>query len=389
MNKRYCYYIAIIVAAIVAIPFFSYAAIVNITRNASVFTPSSVTITAGDQIKWINSSGDDIQPSSDPHPEHTNYTALNMGVIANGASSTTAALNNTGTWGYHDHLDTGKTGTIIIQAASSPSSTPSTAAEGYQPFIPPPSVMQFNVNQITNNAASINWRTDYYSYTKIKYGTTSGVYSGEFSNNLNESRFEHSAQLTNLIPDTNYYFIFVTGRPWLYTEVVTSTEKIFKTLSASFTDITPPVISDFSFFSDIYKINRAEIRWKTDEPASTQVEYGITADYGFKTKLDTTAVLDHFAELTGLATGTVYHFRALSFDEKANLAASTDRTFKTLIEPETKKEIEIKAPEKEIIKSGAMPSLETRRKIADIQSEVLKILKQVLEILVKIQAMPQ
>ncbi|MEK7146922.1 MAG: hypothetical protein AAB772_01560 [Patescibacteria group bacterium] len=299
------YFLLLIITAIVWFPVFSYAAVVNITRNATVFTPSSVTITAGDQIKWINTSGGDIQPSSNPHPDHTNYTALNMGVIVNGASSTTAALNSVGTWGYHDHLNDGVGGTIVIQAAA-PSSTPA-AVTGYTPVIPPPSVVEFSVNEITAGSASISWRTDYYSYTKLKYGTTSRVYSDEFSTDLSLSRFEHSARLINLIPDMTYYLMFITGRPWLYTEVVTSTEKTFKTLAE-------PKIK-----------NQPE-------------------------------------------------------NEKLIV--------------EIKKE-EVKAPEKdvktEIKNTPPIPQLsfETRRKIADIQSELLKILKQVLEIMAKIQALPR
>lgn len=210
-----------------SLPLMSLAAVVNITRNAGGFTPSSVTITVGDQIKWINASGVDIQPSSNPHPEHNNYSALNMSVIADSASSTSAVLNSVGTWGYHDHLDSAKEGVIIIQAASSPP----VATGGYRIVIPPPSIVNFIVNEITTSTALIGWRTDYYSYTKLKYGTSSSVYSNEFSSDLKQSRFEHSALLTNLAVDTNYYFIFVTGRPWLYTETVTSTEKIFKTLA--------------------------------------------------------------------------------------------------------------------------------------------------------------
>ena len=281
---------------ILILPLFSYAAIVNITRNASSFSPSSVTITVGDQIKWINSSGGDIQPSSNPHPDHTNYTALNMSVISNNSSSTTGALNNTGTWGYHDHLNDGVGGTIVIQAASStPSSTPA-AVGGYKPVIPPPSVIVFTVDDITANTVSINWRTDYYSYTWLKYGTSSGVYSGEFLTDLTLSRYEHSARLINLIPDVNYYFIFATGRPWLYTEVVTSTEKIFRTLAAP--KIEQPVKEP-----EILKL----------------IENG-----------------------------------------------------KLIIENKTPK---------------TFLSQERQQKIADIQSELLKILKQVLEIMAKIQAL--
>src|SRR5581483_7551822 len=56
----------------------------------------------------------------------------------------------------------------------------------------------------------------------------------------------------------------------------------------------------------------ATIMWNTDQPASTQVEYGTTASYNASSTLDTTLNTSHTAFLGGLLPGTLYHFAVLS-----------------------------------------------------------------------------
>jgi hypothetical protein len=73
----------------------------------------------------------------------------------------------------------------------------------------------------------------------------------------------------------------------------------------------------------------ATIGWTTDEPADSQVEYGTTTAYGGQTARDATLTTSHSQTLTGLAAGTLYHFRVKSRDAAGNLATSQDFTFTT------------------------------------------------------------
>ncbi len=52
----------------------------------------------------------------------------------------------------------------------------------------------------------------------------------------------------------------------------------------------------------------ATITWTTDEPASSQVEYGLTASYGSTTTSDTNMVTSHSVTLSGLSPSTTYHY---------------------------------------------------------------------------------
>lgn len=92
-------------------------------------------------------------------------------------------------------------------------------------------------------------------------------------------------------------------------------------------DTTPPVISDVA--ATEITASAATITWQTDEPADSQVEYGVDSTYGQMSPLDTNLVTSHRVELTGLTAETTYHYRVLSRDESGNLAVSEDGSFTT------------------------------------------------------------
>jgi peroxiredoxin len=83
--------------------------------------------------------------------------------------------------------------------------------------------------------------------------------------------------------------------------------------------VDPPAL-----FSD-----RAVISWKTNRPATGQVEFGLKDSYGNKTALDTTMLATHAAVLQGLLPKTAYYFRVLSVDCCGNPAESKGFTFTT------------------------------------------------------------
>jgi glucose/arabinose dehydrogenase len=99
------------------------------------------------------------------------------------------------------------------------------------------------------------------------------------------------------------------------------------TYTATFLDITSPTIS--SVRSAGITASEATIRWATDEPADSRVEYGLSTAYGSSTPLDLALVTTHSQRLIGLRAGTTYHYRVISRDAAGNVTVSGDRTFKT------------------------------------------------------------
>ncbi|PWB38744.1 MAG: hypothetical protein C3F02_02440 [Parcubacteria group bacterium] len=96
-------------------------------------------------------------------------------------------------------------------------------------------------------------------------------------------------------------------------------------------DIIPPQISGVSAGS--ISQQSAVISWTTNEPATSIIEYGLTASYGFSTTLDTNFVLNHSQTLSALQANTTYHYRVRSKDASNNEAVSGDYTFTTATAP--------------------------------------------------------
>ncbi len=92
-------------------------------------------------------------------------------------------------------------------------------------------------------------------------------------------------------------------------------------------DNVPPVISNVFSYA---RFTTAVITWETNEPTTSQVEYGLTNQYGSLTPIDTRLVRKHKVLLTGLTPGTVYHFRVRSKDGAENEAISGDYNFRTI-----------------------------------------------------------
>jgi len=92
-------------------------------------------------------------------------------------------------------------------------------------------------------------------------------------------------------------------------------------------DITKPVISNVQVAS--ITNNSAVIRWTTDERSYSQVEYGLSTEYGSFTPLSTSLITGYIQSMFGLQAASTYHFRALSTDASDNKAVSDDFTFTT------------------------------------------------------------
>ncbi len=101
-------------------------------------------------------------------------------------------------------------------------------------------------------------------------------------------------------------------------------------------DVTPPILYKLQV---AYRgATSARIEWYTDEASSSQVEYGKTNRYGFRspskpqddpTSGTSLGVTKHVVYLEGLQPSTIYHFKAKSKDAAGNETKSDDRTFKT------------------------------------------------------------
>ena len=93
----------------------------------------------------------------------------------------------------------------------------------------------------------------------------------------------------------------------------------------------PPVISNVR--AENVAQSTADIKWSTDIPATSQVDYGTTVSYGYSTTLDSSLVTSHTVALSGLAPGQLYHYRVRSKNSAGAESVSGDYTFTTAVDP--------------------------------------------------------
>lgn len=96
-------------------------------------------------------------------------------------------------------------------------------------------------------------------------------------------------------------------------------------------DNTPPVIGDVS--AAAVSADGAVVGWTTSEPADSQVEYGMTTEYGNESPQSGVRVLKRGVALSGLASEALYHYRVKSRDAAGQLAVSEDYLFATTEAP--------------------------------------------------------
>lgn len=92
-------------------------------------------------------------------------------------------------------------------------------------------------------------------------------------------------------------------------------------------DRTPPQILNVHA-SDITP-GSAVIRWQTDEPARSHVEYGLSDAYGSQTPLTPDLLTSHQAKLENLHPGRTYYYRVKAIDGSGNANMSAKGTFTT------------------------------------------------------------
>jgi hypothetical protein len=135
----------------------------------------------------------------------------------------------------------------------------------------------------------------------------------------------HQAIISGLLDDTDYVLV-IKGKDIGGNEA-TPSKVDFKTSA----DMRPPQISDLSAETVVNGVGdqatgRVIVSWNTDEPSSSQVEYGegTGSDYPSKTQDDPNLTLNHSVTVSELKPGNVYHLRVITKDKIGNLGESYD-----------------------------------------------------------------
>lgn len=93
------------------------------------FSPSAITVKAGDTVNFVNNSSGTFWPASAVHPTHSAYPGSSISKCATSTesgifdackplsvgSSWTFQFNQKGSWNYHDHLHPAQKGTVVVE----------------------------------------------------------------------------------------------------------------------------------------------------------------------------------------------------------------------------------------------------------------------------------
>ena len=187
----------------------------------------------------------------------------------------------------------------------------------------PPTVSTSTASSLAATSATLNGNlgslgTATSVTVSFQWGTTAS-YGSETSTQSVSAIGAFSANLTGLTANSTYHF---RAKAVGHGAAVYGADMTFNT-----PDTTAPVISLVNSTSRTK--TGATITWTTNEAATSQIEYGLTEEYGSSTTLDTSLVTSHSVELAGLKAGKTYHYRVISNDAANNQAVSADATFKT------------------------------------------------------------
>ncbi len=188
----------------------------------------------------------------------------------------------------------------------------------------------------TKTQATIKWKTDEPSDSRVEYGTTETY---DMVEEKSEHKLTHLVRLTNLIPGTEYHYSF------------SSTDLSGNTfISGDFTFMTridvdekPPIILARAIVA-AKTHNSATIEWVTDEPSDSYVKFGLDTTLQ-ESEEDASDVKEHKIILTNLTADTLYYFRVRSTDASGNTVESRLWGFKTLTSPDTVAPIIAAGPE--------------------------------------------
>ncbi|MBM4450830.1 MAG: redoxin domain-containing protein, partial [Chloroflexi bacterium] len=212
----------------------------------------------------------------------------------------------------------------LLSGIRIPSPTAGTSAN-----VTPLAISNVTVSGVTQTGATISWTTDRPATSQVMICDPDGLCTWtDVDKNLVT---QHSVVVSGLKPGTSYQYKALSADA---KENETTAEGNLLTLEEAKPVPEPvptpvPLLLSAIMASDTTP-STATITWQSNQPATSQIEYGTTESYGSMTATDTRLVTSHSATLTGLAPATTYHFRVRSKDAAGTeIVSEGGRTFTT------------------------------------------------------------
>ena len=278
------------------------ATVSEVKAAVSGVTASSATI------KWTTDQPLTSQVAFGPTPAYGSLSAFNAAPVTSHSVTLTGLA--AGTTYHYAALSTNAKG----QVSTSPNFTFSTTGASGAP-----SISGVTSGAITSNSATITWNSDQPLTSQVEYGPTTGY--GSLSSFNSSPVTSHTVILTALTPGKTYNYVTLS---------TSSAGQITKSSNFTFTTVGAagaPVISGLA--AGEITGTSAVVTWTTDQPLTSQVEYGKSAAHGSLSAFVAVPLTSHLIKLTGLTPGTTYDFTALSTNSAGQVSKSPNMTFTT------------------------------------------------------------
>ncbi|OQY68790.1 hypothetical protein B6D29_00285, partial [Microgenomates bacterium UTCPR1] len=198
--------------------------------------------------------------------------------------------------------------------------------------LPRPKITGVRIQEVKGTAQPtilVSWMTNTDVSSIVTYYPEGKLSEARDEVNITLTAGEHRMFVKGLYPQTNYILV-VKGRDKIGNEAVSDTQKI-----TTATDTRPPVISNLKIEGQVIppvggagqeSSAQLVVSWDTDEPSTSQVEFGEgTGDtYAQKTQEDTNLTTNHLVVMSNLTPSKVYHLRAIAKDKAGNEGKSVD-----------------------------------------------------------------
>ena len=194
--------------------------------------------------------------------------------------------------------------------------------------LPRPEVSNIEVQQVANTAQStllVTWESNTEISSIVTFYPSDRPEQIRDNVDIELKEGRHRMLIRGLLPDTAYT-LRVRGQDRIGNEAVSDTIQV-NTAS----DTRPPQISGLTVEGANRQagdttLSQLIVSWRTDEPATSQVEYGegSGSTYSQLSQQEDALSINHVVIISGLTPSKVYHLRAISKDSAENTARSVD-----------------------------------------------------------------